>query len=99
MATLSEIYHLLKDDTPLREASKAACMVAAQGIVDEADTVPNHANRVILAKALMLDPHEATKPIWKNVITKAAVLGIENPTDAQIQSTVDGLIDFYADGS
>ena len=98
MATLSEIYHLVKDDTPLREAVIAACLVEASAITAETGGV-NLVNRQAWAKEVMIDPFQATKSMWKNVITKSAVLGIPNPTDMQIQSTVSGLVDFHANGS
>jgi len=37
--------------------------------------------------------------MWKHALAKGAIADLDNPTDVQIQSAVDNLIDFYADGS
>lgn len=101
MAALSELWTLFEDPS-LKEKVSAACVVEADSIMNEADTVDNHANRLKWAKAVYKDPVSAGDDLLKAVIaanSDETLTTIQNATDSQIKTAVSAAVDIFADGS
>ena len=101
MATLEELYSLWHDSV-LENKVRAACVIAAETVMNELDTVDNHANRLLWAKAVFANPKgEATRMFMAILAANAAadVAVIQAATDVAIQTNVDDHIDLFADGS
>lgn len=101
MATYTELYGL-HNDSSLRNRVMVACIVAAETITDELDTVPNHANRVLWAASVFANPTAEAKRMFMAVLAAnkdQSVSAVQGASDAQIQTNVDDHIDLFATGS
>lgn len=100
MATYTELYGL-HNDSALKNRVVVACIVAAEVVMDELDTTPNHANRLIWAASVLANPQtEATRMYWALLAANkdATIESIQGATDAAIQSQVEVHIDLFATG-
>lgn len=100
MATYSELFELRSDST-LRNRVAVACIVAAETIRNELDTVPNHANRLIWAADVFADPKpHAVRMLWELLAANkdATSEAITTATDMSIQTKVDATVDLFATG-
>lgn len=98
MATYVELLQTAGNDA-LRQKVRVACIIAAETVRSELDTVPNHANRLAWAKAVFKDPElEGNRMLWavlaqnKNATTSAILAA----TDAVIQTNVDAAVNVFA---
>lgn len=101
MATYAELFSL-RNNSDLRNKVTSAVIIAAETVMNELDTVPNHANRLIWAKGVFANPRTETDRMFMAVLAAnkdASVAQIEGATDAAIQTNVDDHIDLFADGS
>jgi len=101
MATYAELY-ALRNDSALRNRVVTACIMAAETVMNELDTVPNNANRLIWAKAVFANPNAEADRMFMAILAAnsgADVSVIQGATDAAIQTNVDDHIDLFADGS
>lgn len=101
MATYAELL-TASGDTTLNQKMRVAVVVAAETIRAELDTVPNHANRLLWAKAVYADPvREAQRMIWSVLAqNKAATLAaITGASDATVQANVDNSVNLFANGT
>lgn len=98
MATYAELLTASENDALLRKI-RVACIVAAEKVRTEAVDVPNHANRLVWAKAVFQDPTaEATRMTWavlaqNRAFTLAQITGAD---DATVQSAVDAAVNVFA---
>ena len=101
MATLEELYSL-NNKSALKNKVTAACIIAAETVMNELDTVDNHANRLVWAKAVFANPSGEANRMFMAILAANAdadVAVILAATDAAIQTNVDDHIDLFADGS
>ena len=100
MATYNEIYGLHNESELINKVT-VACIVAAENIMGEVDTTPNHANRLTWAASVFQNPKsEADRMYWailaaNNENTVAQIIGA---SDAIIQAAVDDHVDLFATG-
>lgn len=105
MATYEELFTLANGDPQgeaLRNKVAVACMIAALAIAAEADTVPNHANRLIWAKSVLANPLAAGNQMYPAVLAAnagAPVATILNASDALIQTAVNDSVNLLAQGA
>ena len=102
MATYKELYGL-HNDSALRNRVVVACIVAAEIVMNELDTVPNHANRLIWAGSVFANPQtEGLRMYWALLAAnkdQTVEFIRQTATDAQIQAKVEAHIDLFAIGS
>jgi len=101
MATYTELYGL-HNDSALKNRVIVACIVAAEVVMDEIGTTPNHANRLLWAASVLASPQvEATRMFWALLAVNkdATIENIQAATDIQIQSQVEAHIDLFATGT
>lgn len=101
MATYEELYSL-RNDSALRNRVVTACIMAAETVMNELDTVPNNVNRLIWAKSVFANPNAEADRMFMAILaanSAAEVSVIQGATDAAIQTNVDDHIDLFADGS
>ena len=92
MATYAEIFDI-KSNAALRNKVAVACVVKAQGLIDEA--TPTN-NEVAWANAAILNPVSMADKIMNYVLAankSATKSQIESASDATIQTNVDAAID------
>lgn len=100
MATYAELFDL-RNDSALKNRVSAAVIIAAETVMNELDTVPNHANRLIWAKGVFANPGTESDRMFMAVLaanSDASVAQIQGASDAAIQTNVDDHIDLFADG-
>lgn len=101
MATYMEL-KVLFSHSDLQDKVEVACIVAAETIRAELDTVDNHANRLIWAKKAFDSPGGIRDSMLRALLASNKDLNpadITGATDAAIQTKVDAAIDVFADGS
>lgn len=100
MATYQELYGLHNDST-LKNKVVAACIIAAETVMAEIDTTPNHADRLLWAAAVFASPQiEASRMYWAVLAANkdAPVAAIRSASDGAIQTNVDAHVDLFATG-
>lgn len=100
MATYAELL-TLSENPDLFAKVRVACWVAADTVRAEADTVPNHANRVIWAKSVFENPDRVATNMMCAVLAQnraASVATIQAASDALVQTAVDAAINVFAQG-
>ena len=98
MATYTELV-TASNNSALVTRIQVACAVAADKIRLEADTTPNHANRVLWARNAFADPGAASKGILWSVLAQnrsATLAQIVAADDAAVQTAVDAAVDAVA---
>lgn len=94
MATYLEISALYQD-AALRQRIAVACVIAAEGIRAELDTVPQHAERLAWARKVFNSPGTvADAMIWPVLAQNAGASSsaIQGSTDAQVLAAVQSAI-------
>lgn len=98
MATYDEL-HTLAGDNVLLDKIAVAITIAADVVLNELDTVPNHAARLVWAKSAFTNPQEQAKN-FQNAVLAAnkglSVAAVTAATDNAIQNNVDAAIDTFA---
>ena len=100
MATYLELF-AIRNNGELRNRVAVACVIAAEAIRVEQDSVPNHANRLVWSKAVFANPlREAERMLWAVLAqnagaTQAAILGA---TDAAVLTAVNTAVNVFATG-
>ena len=100
MATYAELFGL-NNDSALRNRVMVACLIAAETVMAELDTTPNHANRLAWAASVFASPAAETKRMFMAVLaanSDATITAIQDATDEQIQTNVDNHVDLFATG-
>lgn len=98
MATYDELLTAITND-PLTRKVRWAVVMAAESVRLEAINTPNHANRLIWAKAAYSDPDTvAARMIYPVLAQNAAqpIATITGATDAIVQTAVNNAIDVFA---
>lgn len=98
MATYAELLSLANDEQ-LRNKIRVAVWVACDTIRAEADTTPNHVNRVKWAATALRDTPRAAEQLVPIVLAQnraATTSQITTATDAQVQAAVDAAINVVA---
>lgn len=98
MATYLELYELTSN-VQLRERLAVACVVAAEQIRNEADTVGNHANRLAWAKRTFENPLAEAARMLPAILAQnktATVAQITGADDAALQTAVDAAVNVFA---
>jgi len=101
MATYEELFDLRRNQELLDKIT-TAIVVAADGIRLEATTVPNNTNRVIWSREAVKDPRRMAEVFMAMVLAAnkgATPTNIIEAGDAAIQTNVDDVINYFADGS
>jgi len=101
MATYDELLSAA-EHPGLNNKIRVACVVAAETVRTEAGSTTNHANRMLWAKAVFLNPvTEAQRMLWAVLAqNKTATLAqITGATDATVQTAVNNAIDVFATGA
>lgn len=98
MAEYIELYNLRNNDVLMHKIAVAA-VIAADVIRSEAGDTPNHANRLIWAKAAFSGPVVMSQHVlWALLAANkdASVETITSASDATIQTAVDNVVDVFA---
>lgn len=101
MATYAELYDL-RTDSAIKNRVITACIIAAETIMLELDTVENHANRLLWAKDVFANPAAEANRMYMAILAAnntLTVAQIQAATDAGIQTNVDDHVNLFADGS
>lgn len=103
MATYAELLTIATtaSGAALKDKIKVAAIIACDTIRSEADTVPNHANRLIWAKATLQDPGRAAEQLTWAVLAQnagATVAQITGASDATVQTAVNSAVNLLAQG-
>ena len=100
MATYTELYDL-HNNSALQNRVRTACLIAAETVMNEDGSIPNHTNRLIWAKGVFDNPTgEAKRMYWAVLAANkdATVAQIQAATDTAIQTNVDDHVDLFATG-
>lgn len=99
MATYEQIY-AIRHSANLPNRCEVAVAKAAYDIMNEDVGTVNHANRIIWAKAALVDPRaKAEEMIWQVLANSTIAAAGEASTDANVQDAVNGLINNFATGA
>lgn len=100
MAQYSELFEL-GANAGLRNRVTVACLVAAQTIMGEAGSTPNHANRLIWAASVFADPTAIGQKMLMAALAANATLTtaqITGASDAALLASVQGAINLFSTG-
>ena len=89
-------------DPTLNIKVRVACIIAAENVFSEINTTNNHVNRLLWAKATMLDPVTAGNRMMWAVLAQNMATTLANvlvASDAAVQTAVSLAIDLFANGS
>lgn len=98
MATFDELL-TASGNTALINHVRVATFVAATDIMTEADTTPNHANRLLWAKQVFQDPALAgAKMMWPVLAQNRAfpIANITGADDATVLTAVKNAVNVFA---
>lgn len=101
MATYVEIRDIATTGSVLIQKMQVAAAIAANKIRLEADSTPNHANRLKWAKYAFQNSEQAARDLlWPVLAANASFtsVAILAASDALVQSAVDSAIDTLAQG-
>ncbi len=101
MATYEELFDLRRNHSLLDKITTAV-IVATDDIRTEPVGVANHANRVIWSREAAKSPRQMAEVFMAMVLAanKTATVGnISGASDTAIQTNVDAVIDYFADGN
>jgi hypothetical protein len=102
MATYNELYQTMTLDSELKNRVAVAVIVAAESIRNELDTVDNHANRLLWAKAAFESPRIESERMLRALLAAnkdLEVSAILAASDAVLQAKVDAAVDLFAIGA
>ena len=98
MATYSELIEA-SNHSPLIDRVRVACLVAAEAIRNEADTVPDHAARLAWARGVFANPEaEQTRMLWATLVQNRAapLASIKSADDSTVQTAVTAAVNLFA---
>lgn len=101
MATYAELLTASENPT-LRNKVRVAVVIAAETVRTEAGSVTNHANRLVWAKGVFVDPNGTTdRMLWAILAQNKAATFVQiiGASDALVQSGVDAAVDVFATGA
>lgn len=99
MATYPELFNLFNDSS-LRNRVAVACIIAADGILNQADPAPaNQAARETWAVGAFSNPMGVAQEMLMALLAgnnALEVAQITGATDAQVQAKVDAAVDLFS---
>jgi hypothetical protein len=98
MATYLELRGLM-DDNDLENRCAVACIVAAEAIMDEDPSTPNHEQRLTFANRAFTAPKDLANRVLMAVLAEykgLEIAQIQGATDAQLQTAVNNAINVFA---
>lgn len=101
MATYVELRQLFGNGDLLNRI-EVACIVAAEAIRVEDAGVPNHANRLLWAKATFQTPRPVAERMLMSLLAANKALTVQQlagVTDEALQTAVGSAVNLFADGS
>lgn len=101
MATYVELRNLFHHGD-LRNKVEIACIIVAEEIRTEVDTIDNHANRVIWARQTFEDSRNQAAKMMMAILAAnkdATTTQILAASDTAIQTQVGAAVNLFADGS
>lgn len=99
MATYAELFGLIATESEVKNKVKVALLVAAKTICDEADTIPNHAQRKVWAREILNNVDSQIDKTFQILVASfraQTIVGIQSATDTTIQQAVDSSVNFLA---
>ena len=99
MATYEELFGLIGTESAVKNKVKVALLVAAKAICDEADTVPNHTQRIVWAREVLSGVDSMANrafPILIITFKALEVSAIQAAADTAVQLAVDANVNFLA---
>lgn len=99
MATLAELMTLINDGA-FADKCRAAMLVTAYNIKNEATDTPNHAKRLAVVKGWLADPEQYDNRVARYVIganNALALASITGLSDPDIKAHVDASVDIFLD--
>lgn len=94
---LKELYKAYIGESDFWKQVAGACMTAAIDISVEAPGTPNHADRLVWAASVRDNAKGMAKSMLVDIVKDATIAAdVENATDVQVQTVVDGLVNQYA---
>ncbi len=98
MATYTELFDL-RNDSVLKNRVVIAALIAAGTVMNEADSIPNHINRLAWARNVFSNPYVEANRMFMAILaanSSVSVSTIQGATDAVIQAYVDIYVDLFA---
>ena len=98
MANYAELLQASVNDV-LRQKIRVACVIAAEKVRIEAETVPKHTERLAWAKAVFANPEtEGNRMIWAVLAqnSSATLASITGASDSLVQTAVDAAVNVFA---
>jgi hypothetical protein len=94
-----EIYGVMHSDCPLwHKAEVRACKLAGD-VLNEAPETANHANRIIWANAVLVNPTTKIAEMKTHILLNATIASNPNgATSNDVEFVISGLIDTFAKG-
>jgi hypothetical protein len=99
MATYAELLNLANTNDALKQKIKMACIVACDVIRAESDATPQHAARLIWARATLSNPDTAAAQMVLAVLAQnreLTVAQITGAADADVQTAVNAAVNLLA---
>jgi hypothetical protein len=100
MASLRAQQAQLLQNTSFLDQIAGSLLFAASQVVNEAAGTPNHANRIVYANAIFLNPQQQARTIVPGVLTNATIAAAagtpDSITDNDVDFVVASLFDAYA---
>ena len=101
MATYTELYDLWSNSA-MKNRVRVAVVIQADVIREEAADTPNNANRLVWAKAALLNPEGVADAMWRAMLAanhSLTAVQIAGAPDTDIQDAVAAAVDIFATGS
>lgn len=98
MATYTELQSAL-ENVGLKQRIRVACLIAADLVRQELDTVPNHTLRLAWAKSVYQNPDAAADAMILAVIAQNAAFTLAQiigASDASVQTAVNNAVNVFA---
>lgn len=101
MALYQELYDLTNEPALLNRITVAVVVAAEVARIEVVET-PNHANRLLWAKAAMLNPGVYALPMLRAALAQnkaLTVAQIQGASDATLQTAINNVVNLFATGS
>lgn len=97
MATLLELHEIAQTSGELFARFEAGMLFKSWAIVVEDPGTANHANRIVLAKNILLNPSLTAKKYFRYFLSDSSVqTNLSGSTDAQIIAAITGFFNVMA---
>ena len=97
MATLIELHSIAQASGELFARFEAGMLYKSWAIVEEDPGTANHANRMVLAKNILLNPSPTAKKYFRYFLSDPDIqTNLSESTDAQIVTAITGFFNVMA---